>query len=343
MTQTTTIPTCYFPSTVVFIDDSQDFLLNFTLQLRDDLVYRMFNSPQEALDLLNSTQRQSDYLNQRCFSEYLESISCPLSNQTINLNLSAIHSEIYNSKRFDEISVVIVDFSMPGMNGLEFCEKLENTSIKKILLTGQANEKTTIEAFNKGIIDRYVQKHEPNVATIINENIAAMQYQYFQYMSDMIINVLAFNSPSCLKDKKFAEFFHSICQENQIIEYYLTENTGSFLLLDKDANASCLIVKNERELSLLHELALNNNAPAHVLEELKTGEKMPYFWQADNYYHSEWTDWSTCLYPANTIECNEIYYYALIKSPFSFDIQQNRITSYNRHLKYFDTTTEATS
>ena len=43
------IPTCYFPSTVAVIDDSRDFLLNFALQLDDQLTYRLFDSPKDAL------------------------------------------------------------------------------------------------------------------------------------------------------------------------------------------------------------------------------------------------------------------------------------------------------
>ncbi|WBV66098.1 hypothetical protein PGH44_00390 [Legionella pneumophila] len=125
------IPTCYFPSTAVFVDDSRDFLLNFVLQLDEGLAYRVFDSPFEALDCIKQKRCELELLSERCLSEYTEAKNCPLTNHTINLDLAAIHAEVYNSRRFSEISVVVVDYAMPGMDGLEFCRRIEDTNIKK--------------------------------------------------------------------------------------------------------------------------------------------------------------------------------------------------------------------
>ncbi len=324
------IPSCFFPSTVVFVDDSREFLVNFTLQMDDRMAYRIFDSPYDALDLINAAQREVDNLNQRCVSEYVESNAWPMTNQTINIDLAAIHWEVYNPRRFAEVSVVIVDYAMPGMNGLEFCSRMGNSPVKKILLTGQADERTAIEAFNDGIIDRFVQKNDPNVTQLIQKNIEKLQWEYFRDMSDMVANMLAVNSPSCLQDPKFADFFMNICEENNIIEFYLTENSGSFLLLDEQANPSCLIMKTSQDLKHHYDLALDNQAPQEVLDKLKTGEEIPYFWQADS-YQQEWNDWASCLFPAKRVECKENYYYVLIKDPRSFDIRRDKILSYHTH------------
>ena len=330
------IPTCYFPSTVVFVDDSQDFLINFTLQLGDELAYRLFNSPHKALDAINLVHQDPNPLNQRCISEEKDENVPPVSSQTINIDLAAIHWEVYNPQRFSEISVAVVDYAMPEMNGLEFCKALEESPVKKILLTGKADDKIVIEAFNRGIIHRFIPKHDPNVTELIKESIAVMQHQYFQDMSDMIVKMLAVNSPSCLTDKKFADFFKQICLDNQIVEFYLTENSGSFLLLDTNAEVSCLIVKSKQDLEQHHALAMQNNAPQDILDWLKTGSRIPYFWDAGGRYQSEWGDWSTCLHPAEKIEADEIYYYALVKGPSAFDIQQEKIVSFERYLKQQD-------
>jgi CheY-like chemotaxis protein len=73
-----------------------------------------------------------------------------------------IYKVIYNPRRYEEISTVIVDYDMPSMKGLEFCEKLQNPYIRKILYTGVAGEGLAIEAFNKGLIDGYIRKGDPN-------------------------------------------------------------------------------------------------------------------------------------------------------------------------------------
>lgn len=329
------IPTCYFPSTVLLVDDSRDFLLNFTLQLEEGIAYKLYNSPYAALKEIHNTH-QPEPVNQRVLTEYLDTSGCPISNYTVNVDLAAIHSEVYNPRRFREVAVVVVDYAMPGMDGLEFCRKMENSPVKRILLTGRADEKTAVRAFNDGIIDLYIQKQNPEIMSTINESIRDMQFRYFQHMSDIVIRMLSVRSPNCLQDPVFIENFDRICKENNIVEYYLTENSGSFLMLDADANIFCLVVKSEQDLKLHYEMALDNRAPQAILDQLQKGEKIPYFWNAEKYYQSEWDDWSTYLYPAKIMEGKQRYYYSFVKTPLSIDIQTDKIASFHTYLESLD-------
>lgn len=326
------IPTCYFPSTALFIDDSRDFLLNFVLQLDEGLAYRMFDSPFDALDCIHTKRGESEMLSQRCLSEYKETKNCPLTNQTINLNLAAIHAEIYNPRRFAEISVVVVDYAMPGMDGIEFCRRIADTDIKKILLTGKADEKVAIEAFNQGLIHRYIQKSDPLAAELITKSIYELQWQYFQAMSDMIVRMLSVTSPSCLYDKQFAEFFKQLREEKGIVEYYLADNSGSFLLLDDDARVSFLIVKNQSDLRLHYDLARDNGVDGQVLEQLLSGEKIPCLWQANSLN----SNWENNLVAAHALKGDDTYYYAYVQGPALFEVKEDRILSYHRHLEEVD-------
>ncbi|KTD52804.1 response regulator [Legionella quateirensis] len=329
------IPTCYFPSTAVFVDDSRDFLLNFVLHLDEGLAYRVFDSPFNALECIHKKRCELELLSQRCISEYTEAKNCPLTNHTINLDLAAIHAEVYNSRRFSEISVVIVDYAMPGMDGLEFCRRIEDTNIKKILLTGQADEKLAIEAFNEGLIHRYIKKSDPDVAGLIIKSIHDLQLQYFQSMSDMVVRMLSVTSPSCLHDKKFAEWFWDLCKKKGIVEFYLADNSGSFFMLDDDANISFLIVKNEADMRLHYDLALDNGASEEVLDQLLSGEKIPCFWQS-NSATPQWNEWTNCLVPAHKFVSDETYYYAYVQGAVLFDVRLDKILSYHQYLEELD-------
>lgn len=325
------IPICYFPSTVMFVDDSRDFLLNFTLQLNDDISFDIHHSAFDALEALEK-KHQPEQINEKVLTEYMDAEGCPMTNYTVNVNLSAIHGEVFNPQRFKEVSVVVVDYAMPGMNGLEFCQKLENSPVKRILLTGRADEKTAVQAFNDGIIDMYIPKQAPNITKQINEGIATMQFRYFQSMSDIVIRMLSVHSPNCLQDPAFINMFEEIKKEHKIIEYYLTENSGSFLLMDIDGNINYLIVKSQQDMDLHYEMAIDNKVPEMILEQLKNGEKIPYFWHSENYYQAEWSDWSTYLYPAKKLVGSETYYYAFVEKPLSADIQPSKIVSYGQYL-----------
>jgi hypothetical protein len=48
-----TIQPFYFPTTVVFVDDSAPFLANLSLQLNPQLAFKLFHSPFSALSALN--------------------------------------------------------------------------------------------------------------------------------------------------------------------------------------------------------------------------------------------------------------------------------------------------
>ena len=329
------IPTCYFPSTALFVDDSRDFLLNFVLQLDEGVAYRTFDSPRKALDYIHNKRCELELVSQHCLSEYAQNKNCPLTNYTINVDLAAIHAEVYNPHRFSEISVVVVDYAMPGMDGLEFCRRIENKNIKKILLTGQADEKLAIAAFNEGLIHRYIKKSDFNAAEQITKSIHELQLQYFQAMSDMVVRMLSVTSPSCLHDKNFAQFFRELREEHRVVEYYLVDNSGSFVMLDDDANVSFLIVKSADDIRMHYDLGLNNGASQDILDELANGEKIPGVWQA-NAATPNWEDWSKCLVPAKRFISEEIYYYAYLEGNIRFDLRQQKILSYHRYLEELD-------
>ena len=329
------IPTCYFPSTALFLDDSHDFLLNFVLQLDEGVAYRIFDSPCRALDYIHYKRGELDLVSQHCLSEYTEAKKCPLTNHTINLDLAAIHAEVYNPHRFSEISVVVVDYAMPEMDGLEFCRRIESDNIKKILLTGQGDDKLAIAAFNEGLIHRYIKKSDVNAAAQVTKSIYDLQFQYFQSMSEMVVRMLSINSPCCLRDKKFINFFRQLREENGIIEYYLVDNSGSFFMLDDDANVSFLIVKNAGDVRLHYDLGLDHGASDEILDALLNGDKIPGFWQA-NALSTQSQDWSSCLVPANRFTSDETYYYAYLKGNVLFDVRQQKILSYHRFLEELD-------
>lgn len=80
--------------------------------------------------------------------------------------------EALNSLKDDsDYSVIISDFNMPGMKGLEFLKKVHelNSNTIKILLTGYADLQLVIDAINEGYIYRFLTK--PCDSEILTEAI----------------------------------------------------------------------------------------------------------------------------------------------------------------------------
>lgn len=232
-------PVCYFPGTVLFIDDNRDFLLNFVLQLDEWLAYRVFDSPFDALDIIHKKYSNQDLPVQRCLTSM--SINKPLN------DYYAMYRELYNPERFADISVVVVDYAMPGMNGLDVCRSLDATRIKKILLTGQADEDLAQEALRCGLIDRYIHKNDPDVADLITAAIEQLQWQYAQETSIDIIQALNITYPSSLDDTQCMNALQQYRHDHHIAEFYLLDTAGHFLLVDVDAGIHFLQINQQND------------------------------------------------------------------------------------------------
>lgn len=331
----TSIPAYYFPTKVFLVDDNKDFLMNFSLQLDPTLAYSLFESPHEALRYLLQDSKVSQ-LNQQIFSEYREGNDSPMASQMIRLDISAIHKEVFDQHRFGEVSVIIVDYDMPGLNGLEVCRRLKDLPVKKILLTGKADEKLAISAFNDGLIDHFIQKSATSVVTQINKSIKELQRAYFLEATKVIVRMLRMDSASFMRDPVFMELFNNLCQKNNIVEYYLTETTGSFLMLDAQAKPSWLVTKYYDDLKLHYDIAEKSHAPAAVLEALRSGDKLPYSWNTDDYYHVSGKDWDKQLHSAEELKGQDTYYYSYITHLDSFNVKPGEILSYTKYLQQAD-------
>ncbi len=72
--------------------------------------------------------------------------------------------------REDQISVILLDLLMPGINGLEFCATLQSdrllSRIPVIMITSRADDETRRDALNAGVAD-FVPKSELNRRTLI--------------------------------------------------------------------------------------------------------------------------------------------------------------------------------
>lgn len=96
--------------------------------LDGSMSHRLFNSAPAALEYLNNAHRQVDILT-RCYASYKTGPTA--SDSLTHVDISRIHEEILNPRRFNTVSTLIVDYSMPEMNGLELLASLKNPFVKK--------------------------------------------------------------------------------------------------------------------------------------------------------------------------------------------------------------------
>lgn len=323
----------YFPTTALFVDDSADFLANLSLQLEPRLAFRLFQSPYEALLALNGPAAAPPLI-EDLFSLYRQREEASCAHHVIGLRLDMIHREVHNERRFEQVAVAVIDYGMPEIDGLEFCRNIRNPAVKKILLTGKADESLAVKAFNQGIIDRFVRKQETDVMAQLNRAIGDLQQAYFLQVERTLADALAVGTHAFLRDPAFAGRFREIRERLGIVEYYLACMPDGMLMLDAAGTPWLLIVQTADMMRANCEIASDQTAPTELLDALRGGKAVPYFWRTQGDYSPSYEDWRACLHPATEFRGDDRYLYALVRNPAGFD--REHVVSYGDYLDRLD-------
>lgn len=268
---------CCHPATTVFVDDNINFIDSINLELNNVLNCKYFHDPVEALRFFKEDYQSRPFIN-RCFVEPEEEQS---DNLFYQMDLRKIRNEAQIIDRFKEIAVVVIDYTMPGMNGFELSHNLRaiNPFIRIILLTGEADHDVAVKLFNDEVIDKFIKKGSTDLINVLISTIRESEHNYFSRLSQTVfdnINKLS-HKLTRLRDPVFVAFFNTLCKEKDVIEYYLVDDNGSFLLIDKVGDPHWLAVIDRDELHGYYVYAEIEQAPATVVEPLKTGKKFPSF------------------------------------------------------------------
>ena len=321
------ILSCFFPTTIVAIDDN----VNFLKSLRDILgskhiTVKGFSDPIEGLNFIN----ESSIDNPLAFSDLTVNGDDETSDwKSILFNINKIHSQIYDINRFSKVSAVIVDYSMPGIDGVELCSKILDPNIQRLLLTGVADEKVAIDAFNNGHINRFTRKSSPDIVEELTQSINRAVQQYFSVYTSDLMKHLPMKDMNNLRDPILANFFYGTCLNRNYIEYYMLDTFGSYLFLREDGQANLLSVMPESEVDRIIEIGIDSEEISdEVLHGLQSHEYMLVF-------HSRTgalppiTEWDKYLRPARRLEGYQTYYFAFAESEM-LDLDFGKIKSFNK-------------
>jgi CheY-like chemotaxis protein len=328
-----TIKPFYFPTTVTFVDDSATFLSNLCLQLEPQLAFRLFSAPGEALEFVNSRPRPGPS-GEPLFAPFRDRTDEDVAHQVIALSVNTVRKQVHNAQRFLATSVVVVDYDMPGMNGLEFCRRMTDPAVRKIMLTGKADEHIAVQSFNEGIIHRFIRKQDASAVTMLNRAVRDLQSAYFDDVCQSIVDTLADSEYAFLRDEALAERVRELSSSLGIVEHYLSYCPSGLLMLDSAGNAYLLIVHTSESLRGLREIAVEQNAPAGFLAALDSRRSLPYFWQSDGHYPADCVAWEDYMYPATQFSGRQEYVYAIVPNPPGLDL--SRVLSYDTYLERLD-------
>lgn len=234
-------PTCFYhPVKVVFLDDNQAFLDALSFEFCDHKNMVMLTNPDEAMALISQSRED-------LYSKDIERNIIGRYDDESDLQNSRLVDTIFDNARFDNVAVLVVDYDMPQITGVQFCEKLKNINIFKILLTAEADKDVAINAFNKGVIDKFILKGTSNLHQEITTAINELTEKYFYEYSKEFLKKGGSSLKAIINDESYKKVFSDVLNISEAVEYYLVDRLGSFLFLSKYAEPTWLIVCDQRK------------------------------------------------------------------------------------------------
>ncbi len=297
----------YFDTNIVLIDDNDSFLNTLNYRLSEKFSVTIYNEPQVALDYFISASNIDECFNTTNF------IIEPDNEEEDSSLFGVDFSKIMNlNNTFDKnklTSVLIIDYSMPIMNGVDFCERIKHLPVTKILLTGHADFKIAVDAFNRGIIDRFLVKDTPGMLDEIVLSIKELQRQYFSTHSSILQNFLPASCLEVIRSSEFVCHFDQLIEEYSIIEYCLIDNEGAYLLTANDGKKYYFKAILDTKIQEILELAIDLGASSDIVNKLSQKTHIPIFYDEFD-YKLPVNDWKQLMHK---IEKRKGYYYLFEK------------------------------
>ena len=146
----TAFPLVQLPQRVVFVDDNAAWLQAMRLYVATGERRLFFDQAAQALSVLQRGQAAWDSLR--------DLLHAYASGERSQL-LAGVAAGYFNQgARFRLNTVIVLDYAMPGMNGMELAHRLRDVAGAKLLLTGEAGPGLAVEAFNADLIHAYRPK-----------------------------------------------------------------------------------------------------------------------------------------------------------------------------------------
>lgn len=291
----------------MFVDDNPDFLDALSTAFSKQFNVKTFDNTDAALRYINEYDREANLVAK-------DEKPKPQGDSDAWVKRVLTHKNIkrFDELRIKEVSVLVVDYSMPSMNGIEFCEKINNASIKKILLTGYATPADAVRAFNNNTIHYYLKKNDVDMLADLETAINQLQHAYFNELSSSLKTEAIDSGTPFFADPQLARYFQDACESRGITEYYYLTNPSRFALRARDGkNFSCVIYTGDdiaEHLQILQE----EGAPQGLCDAIESRKFVPLFHTADGFYEPSNADAAANIYPATHVSGVVDYYCAIV-------------------------------
>ena len=243
-----TFPLFHRPGTIAFLDDDPDYLEMLALVLPRTWHVRLFLRPAECISQLLREPPfwEADAWHQQQLIDRWRD-GKPLIPQVL-----AYWSQ--STERYALTRVCVVDFSMPGMDGLQALSELGDWPGSRVLLTGQADELVAVRAFNRGLIDQFIPKQTQDISRRLVEAVdGLLRTPHARHAQTWRVTLTPAQN-TLLRDPAVAQWLSAYCAKH-FVEHVAIGDPFGVLGMDAAGQVAWLQLETREGLQALAELA----------------------------------------------------------------------------------------
>lgn len=243
---TTELLPYWYTAAVLLVDDDEGYLDALSSLLSTERKVYTCSSHREALALLERSKALS-----RNFMRRSTDQSTDPHEHLVAIDASRVTSLAQEPRRYEEIALVIADYSMPDGDGLSLCRAMLEYPCRRILLTGAADERLAVNAFNEQLIHQFLRKAD-RLAEQVQQAVAVQMQSYFAELTRPLAEALRQRLGAFEHVDAVASAVLELFAEAKVTEYYLCTEPGGYLVRTAAGEWRFLLVQSgeERESTL---------------------------------------------------------------------------------------------
>jgi CheY-like chemotaxis protein len=262
-----TFPLFHRPGTVVFLDDDPDYLEMLALVLPRHWHLKLFLRPTDCIAHLLQEPPfwEADAWNQQ------QLIGLWREGKPLIPQVLAYWSRY--TERYALSRVCVVDFSMPGMDGLQVLAELGDWPGARVLLTGQADEQVAVRAFNRGLIDQFIPKQTQDISRRLIEAVEGLLFTSHARHAQIWRSTLTQEQSALLRAPGVDAWLTNFCLKHWV-EHVVIGAPFGVLGMDATGKVAWLQLETRQGLEALAEVAEVAGVPRADLADIRAGTKL---------------------------------------------------------------------
>ena len=262
------LPLYYRSGCILFLDDDHDYLEMLGMVVPTHLHVELYSRPPSLIERMHSepARWESDT------GQHLQMIERWRQGQPLIPQVLRYWAN--HTARYRLAQICVVDYAMPGTDGLKVLTTLLDWPGARVLLTGQADEKVAIHAFNSGLIDQFIAKQAPDIAGRLVGTLNKLAHAPHPRLNTLWRAVLQPAQLSLLKLPSVARDLQAYTLKNWI-EYVVIGQPFGLLGLTSAGRCEWLQLEPSGGLEDLADLASSAGVPMTLMRDIARGTILP--------------------------------------------------------------------